>query len=175
MISSASLAVSPDTLCTLLVYLRMHGRFDDLDQIADQAVLAWLDKAKADGFRHRPATVRGYRWKNLFLPDGTRLRSDNYSECHYALVEGDEVRYHGQSVSPNQFNTAAPGMVRNAWRDIWLLFPGERQWKRAVDCRRELEAAVRKPVATPAPPNAAAWAGNERRKGYRRSEDLLLD
>ncbi|WP_051293600.1 hypothetical protein [Pseudoduganella violaceinigra] len=179
MFSRASLAVSPDTLSSLLLYLRTHRRLDELDEIADQAVLAWLDKAKADGFRHRAATVHGYRWKNLFLPDGTRLRSDNYSECRYAVVDGDVVIFNGQAVSPNRFNTLAPGMVRNAWRDIYLLFPGERKWKRAIDCRRELAAAAPKPF--PQPPSPAAlpsmqpWSGNERRQGYRRSEDLLLD
>jgi hypothetical protein len=171
----------------------MHGRFEELDEIADHAVLTWLEQAKADGFRQRTSTVRGYQWKELFLPDGTRLRSRNYEQFHYAAVVGDEIIYGGRPVSPNQFNSAVPGIVRNAWRDIFLLFPGERQWKRAIDCRRELGAYARQPMplpplqpptqpAPPRPPPRSAkpatlpsWDGSERREGYRRQEDLLLD
>lgn len=186
MIPRASLTISLDTLTSLLGYLRLHHRYADLEDITDQALQAWLDKAKADGIHQRPATIRGYQWKELFLPDGTRLRSRNYEHSKFAIVEGDDLVYDGRSVSPNQFNSAVPGITRNAWRDIFLLFPAERQWQRAIDCRRELTSYARRP--TPLPPlrpplparqsSLAAtpeWDGSDRRKGYRRQEDLLLD
>jgi hypothetical protein len=180
-------------MSSLLGYLRLHHRFADLEDITDQAVQTWLDKAKADGIHQRPATVHGYQWKELFLPDGTRLRSRNYEHFKYAAVQGDDLLYEGRAVSPNQFNTAVPGITRNAWRDIFLLFPGARQWKRAADCRREVTVSTCQPTTQPHPswpsqPVARAgvatratplqpppWDGAERRAGYRRREDLLLE
>jgi hypothetical protein len=193
MFPRASLPVPPDTLCSFLNYLSLHQRLEALDEIVGEALHAWLSKAQADGFRQRPATIRGYQWKELFLPDGTRLRSRNDERFLYAAVEGDDIRFEGRALSPNQFNSAVPGVTRSAWRDIYLLFPGEREWKRAIDCRRELAAYARRPAplpplqpgaqmqlhktpmrpARPAPP--PPWDGIERRTGYRRQQDLLLD
>lgn len=181
MFPRASLTVSLDTMSSLLAYLRLHHRFGELEEITDQALLAWLDKAKADGIHQRPATVHGYQWKNLFLPDGTRLRARNYETFKYASVEGDELYYEGRPVSPNQFNSAVPGITRNAWRDIFLLFPDARQWKRAADCRRQVAVAdglsMARPESAPfaRPASPLSWDGAERREGHRRREDLLLD
>lgn len=138
MFPRASLPVPPDTLCTCLNYLSLHRRLDELDEIVGEAVQAWLANAKADGFLQRPATVRGYQWKELFLPDGTRLRSRNCDEFMYAEVDGDDIKFDGQSMSPMQPST------------VHVQAPG-------------------KPVP------ALDWDGIDRREGYRRQEDLLLD
>lgn len=180
MFPGAFLAASPATLCDLLIYLRTHNRLDELDEIADQALQAWLDKAKADGWRHRTVTLQGYQWKDLFLPDGTRLRSSSYGQAEFAVVDGRELLHKGQPTTPNKFNSAVPGMVRNAWRDIFLQFPGESQWQRAIDCRRKLPAAVNHPppyppAAQPKPAAPPRWDGRERRSRFRRQQDLLLD
>ena len=84
--------------------------------------------------RDGPA-LRGFQWKNLFLPDGTHLRTAYGEEVDFARVCGDRIRSDdGAAVTPSQFaNRRAKG--RNAWRFIWLRFPGNERWVRADDCR----------------------------------------
>lgn len=83
----------------------------------------------------------GYRWKNLFLPSGTRLEVRTQGQTHRARVDGDELLYEGQRVSPNGFVAACAGATRNAWREISLLLPGERYWKPAYVLRKEVAQA----------------------------------
>ncbi len=82
---------------------------------------------------------RGYRWKTLFLPDGTDLRMETARATYYARVEGDQIIFDGRSVSPRGMTLAIAGEGRNAWRDLWLKPPGERFWKQATRCRNELK------------------------------------
>lgn len=86
----------------------------------------------------REARVRataGYTWKRLHLPPGTDLRMWHKGDYHYARVEGDRIMYQGHSVSPHEFTALVTGTVRNAWNDIWIRRPGEREWTRAADFR----------------------------------------
>ena len=73
--------------------------------------------------------LRGYQWKCLFLPDSTELRMYCGDDYFYARVVGDAIVYQGQRVSPRQLTMAIAGEGRNAWRDLWLLLPGESAWK----------------------------------------------
>ena len=58
------------------------------------------------------------------------------ADCAYAEVVGDKIMYQGRPVSPYQFATAFAGSVRNAWHDLTLRLPGEKNWKPAsVRCR----------------------------------------
>lgn len=84
--------------------------------------------------RDGPA-LRGFQWKNLFLPDGTNLRTAYGEEVHFAKVRGDRiVAEDGVTLTPSQFaNRRSQG--RNAWRFVWLRFPGNERWVRADDCR----------------------------------------
>lgn len=88
--------------------------------------------------------IHGFQWKNLFLPEGTRLRTAYGDKIEFAKVAGDcIVSDEGASLTPSVFaNRHAQG--RNAWRFIWLRFAGEEQWIRAYDCRARLGDAAPK-------------------------------
>ncbi|QGZ38209.1 hypothetical protein IP92_01493 [Pseudoduganella flava] len=84
--------------------------------------------------RDGPA-LRGFQWKNLFLPEGTNLRTSYGDEVVFAKVRADRILSDdGAALTPSQFaNQRAKG--RNAWRFVWLRFPGNERWVRADDCR----------------------------------------
>ncbi|HZV66271.1 MAG TPA: hypothetical protein VFG03_15300 [Telluria sp.] len=102
--------------------------------------------------------VRGYQWKCLFLPDGTELRMRFGGEVFYARVLEDAIVYQGQRLSPRQLTIAIAGDGHNAWRELWLLLPGESTWKLACLRRRELERQAVPAPASPADTIAAAAA-----------------
>ena len=136
-----SVEVSGTTMLALLRFLESTSfRYGIVaSEAVDQAILAWIDS-------HRTAQAsdpggQGYRWKNLFLPSGTRLEVRTQGQVHRARVEGDDLLHEGKPVSPNQFVAACAGAVRNAWREISLLLPGERHWKPAYVLRKEVEQA----------------------------------
>jgi hypothetical protein len=85
--------------------------------------------------RDGPA-LRGFQWKNLFLPEGTNLRTTYGETVEFAKVHGDRILSDdGAALTPSQFvNRQAKG--RNAWRFVWLRFPGNERWVRADDCRQ---------------------------------------
>jgi hypothetical protein len=79
--------------------------------------------------------LRGFQWKSLFLPDGTKLRTTLGKTVVFASVRDDRiVSDDGSMFTPSQFaNRRATG--RNAWRSIWLRFPGCEHWTLAANCR----------------------------------------
>lgn len=83
--------------------------------------------------------MRGFQWKNIFLPDGTSLRTSYCDTVEFAKVAGDHiVTDDGVSLTPSLFaNRRANG--RNAWRFVWLRFPGDEHWIRAADCRASFD------------------------------------
>jgi hypothetical protein len=97
--------------------------------IATIAIKEWL--ARNTG---RPVE-RGYQWKNLFLPHGTRLRINHCYTSHYAQVEGDLLIAEGNIVTPRGWANEVCGCVRNAWRDIWIQRDHNQGWMRASDWR----------------------------------------
>ena len=79
---------------------------------------------------------RGYQWGTVFLPNGTQVRmsykgQDTYAEiCHDRLCCGEE------SMSPSQFaRHVAENTNRNAWRDLYIKFPGDASWLLADSLR----------------------------------------
>ncbi|MBB3119824.1 hypothetical protein [Pseudoduganella violacea] len=91
----------------------------------------------------RLASGRGYFWKALFLPEGTRLRVFMRGGGH-AEVIGNQLVYEGQPTSPNQFLRLFRGIPRNAWEELCIRFPGEKSWRRAKELRREFGIARRR-------------------------------
>ncbi len=142
--------VPPHLVAELAVHLRNSGSDLSVMQAVTAAIRAWItahtpqpSPPPAD-----PETTRGYQWKTLFLPSGTELRMSTRSATYHARVEGDDIIFQGRRVSPRGLTLAISGEGRNAWRDLWLKFPGERYWKQAVRCRsdqqrtRQIEAAA---------------------------------
>jgi hypothetical protein len=125
---------------------------DEIGDLAGAAIRFWL----ADEKRKQqvlptlaPSLVNGYQWKRLFLPDGTLLRTIFKGRPRVAQVADSQLVFEGATTTPNAFVNSTGGAPRNAWKAIWLLFPGEREWKPAEDCRpsRLVKAAIQ-PVAT---------------------------
>jgi hypothetical protein len=113
-------------------------------EIAAEAIDEWSRRHNPDAIA-MPAT-RGYQWKNLFLPDGTLLRTVFGGKNHHCIVENDRILYNDQSVSPGRFINAVGGVRRNAWRSIWILFPENKEWKLADTLRtRPRTPHARKP------------------------------
>lgn len=98
----------------------------------------------------------------MFLPEGTELRVTVDRETAYARVEGDALCYRGRPVSPHQILLDLGGKGRNAWREVWVLLPGERKWVPASRLRRlaEGEPAAR-PVSAAEAMSAAAACMSE--------------
>jgi hypothetical protein len=85
----------------------------------------------------------GFQWKNLFLPNGTRLRMTYKGTVHEAevrhrqIVHDGETEYEGSPLSPSLLVRKIAGDTnRNAWRDLYILRPGERDWVLADVARK---------------------------------------
>lgn len=83
----------------------------------------------------------GYFWKNrdarLFLPHGTEIRMPYKGADHHAKVEGAEIIYKGKPTTPGQLANGITKTSRNAWRDLWIKFPGDDDWTLADDLRSD--------------------------------------
>ena len=73
------------------------------------------------------ASAAGYQWKQVFLPEGTRLRASFGRQPYFATVVGAEIKSDGHAVSPSCFANLHGSGNRNAWRAVWLpAFKGAR-------------------------------------------------
>lgn len=79
---------------------------------------------------------RGYQWKQVFLPNGTELRVIHGGRSTYATVQDEQIISDGLPITPSQLANVRGCGTRNAWRTIWLRFPGSTHWQRANECRR---------------------------------------
>jgi hypothetical protein len=130
------IALSAPTLRALLEYQGQHSELDPAT-VADLAIRDWLERQRKP---ERAASQRGYRWKALFLPEGTRLRTSSYTATRYADIVGDDLFYQNQVMSPNQFVQVALGSTRSAWQAIHVRMPGAREWTLALRLRQSQEA-----------------------------------
>src|SRR5471032_205081 len=149
--STVSLQVDTDILRQLTAQLRRLGGTQDISEATTAAVAFWLKEQVKVPAGADPAGLRGYQWKSLFLPEGTVLRSWSYGEHNYARVEGDQIIHQGRSVSPNQFAQSFARSTRNAWTDLFVRRPGDKQFKLACLLRRDLAGEERAAVPPSAP------------------------
>jgi hypothetical protein len=148
--STVSLQVDTDTILRLISQLKLRGGTLDIAEAITSAIDLWLREQSKLSAGSDPASVRGYQWKTLFLPDGTELRSWSYGEHNYARVIGDEIIHKGKAVSPNQFAQSFARSFRNAWTDLYIRRPEDKQFKLADRLRKELASQVASPVPAPA-------------------------
>jgi hypothetical protein len=149
--------VAPDLLLELSNHLRLSESNYSFSEAMAAAIHGWI----AADQQQRPQAVphsRGYQWKSLFLPDSTELRMTCAEANFYGHVTGDDIIFEGRSVSPRGMTLAIAGDGRNAWRDLWIKLPGERTWKTALCCRRDVERAAAKPLPSPLDTMTAAAA-----------------
>jgi hypothetical protein len=152
------------TWSALISYLHECGSDESPETVAATAIEDWIEQQRRRAAVSRspssatPERGRGYQWKGLFLPSGTRLRMWHGDQQHYAEVEDDDIIFEGRRVSPAQMANAAAGNTRNAWREIWLLMPGETRWKLASLRRRQATQLEVRLALGPPPPVAVAPA-----------------
>lgn len=145
MFTTVTAQLSTPTLLRLIEYLRTRSGSKDVSEALDTALAFWLDAKSELPHDADPTSIRGYQWKSLFLPEGTILRSWSYGEHNYARVEGDKIIHEGQSVSPNQFARSFARTARNAWFDLSVRRPGDKQFKMAGLLRKAQAEAETKP------------------------------
>lgn len=81
---------------------------------------------------------RGYQWQNVFLPNGSQVRMTYRSEATYGEVRHEKLYFDDETMTPSEFaRRVANNTSRNAWRDLYIQFPGEGGWKFADDLRRQ--------------------------------------
>ena len=81
---------------------------------------------------------RGYQWHPIFLQNGSELRMTYKGKHFYAKIRHERVWYDGKSMSPSQFASHVAGHNRNAWRHLYIKFPGAGSWKLADDVRQQV-------------------------------------
>ncbi len=149
----------------LTVHLRKFGSKLTVAEAASAAIRSWIAREEQGGAlpaqtpASPPASAdaevpasRGYQWKDLFLPEGTELRMSSAGQTYNARVVGDHIIYRGCKVSPRGLTLAIAGDGRNAWRDVWIRFSGQRHFLPASRCRREQYQQPLAPVAQAAAP-----------------------
>lgn len=104
-----------------------------------ELVKRWLATETARLALRSEQATRGFQWKNVFLPEGTTLRTSHCDVVEFAKVVGDRiVSEDDTSLTPSMFaNRHAKG--RNAWRFVWLRLPGNDHWVSAVNYRMHSE------------------------------------
>lgn len=139
-----------------LIIIRSGGRMDPVTLAADQVwgfvecnsgeprfwteegLEAFAKEFGSDESFQLGDTSKGYQWQRVFLPNGTQLRMTYKGRNAYAQVQHEEVVSEGTSYSPSQWvSKVADNTSRNAWRDIWVRFPGERDWKLSDELRQQ--------------------------------------
>jgi len=102
----------------------------------------------------RDVTASGYQWKQVFLPEGTVLRASFDRQPYYAVVEGATIKYGQHCLSPSAFANLQGSGNRNAWKAIWLRFPGCPDWVRGDECRAVRQALTARLFAPSQPGEA---------------------
>jgi hypothetical protein len=118
-------------------YREHTGCKQEISEMAGVAIQQWLQRQRTESLKGKGQVpgLSGYQWKRLFLPDGTALRTVVKGCQLRAKVEEAKIVFEGRAVSPSQFANSAGAVGRNAWKAIWLLFPGSGGWMLAADCR----------------------------------------
>ena len=143
--STISVPVRTDRFVQLVDFLREKGSDRDPVAAVDSAIEYWIDNAgwKAEDLLpevFERKNFLGYMWKALLLPPGTKVRMTYKGETYHAAVEGDDFIYKGRKMTASEFaNTVAEGTARNAWRDLWIKRPRDRDFRLADDLRRHSE------------------------------------
>jgi len=70
----------------------------------------------------------GYQWKQLYLPNGTKIYMTFNQKKHCALIKHGEFHFNDKTDSPAQFANSVAGHSRNAWRDLYVKRPKDTEW-----------------------------------------------
>ncbi len=143
--SSLSVSLRADLVSEII--LRSKGRAD-VAVIVENVVESFLDRTRGDpdiwSEEHAAAVAdediddtlirlgppsKGYHWQNVFLPNGTALKVTYKGRDQFAEVRHQQVYYEDKPCSPSQYvRRVANNTSRNAWHDIWVKRPADRDW-----------------------------------------------
>ena len=135
-----SITISLDTYTMLCTASSDTGYQKEIWEIAAEAIRDWLARNAPDSFGMPKSS--GVQWKDVFLPEGTVLRTIFQGQNFHCIVEGDHLLYQGQKTSPSGFANGLGGARRNAWKVIWILLPGTTTWKLAHTLRQPKPGAA---------------------------------
>lgn len=140
--SFISIPVKTELFLELSSFLKSEGFSHDPVEIVEHAILYWMENVswkKDDMYPGVSQSERGYSWKNVFMPHGTKIRMKYKGVMHYGAINGDELFYQDISISPSEFaNKVAGGSMRNAWRDLEIKRPSDDEWFSANLLRTKL-------------------------------------
>jgi hypothetical protein len=142
-----SVPIRTEQFLELAEFLRTNADPRDPVIVVTEAIDYWIQNAGWKPELLAQSDTRGYQWKNLFLPDGTQIRMPYKGTFHYAKVEGDQIIYQGTSISPASLANKIASSSRNAWRDLWIKRPEDKEWTLANNCRRDTETETDKLLA----------------------------
>ena len=134
-----------------------RSRTADVSSYIEHAVDGFLERTEGDGqiwsaaymeetgkqdkaFRERYGDPReGLHWDALFLRNGTQVRMTYGGRHFHAEIRHGGLYYGDQKMpSPSRFaGHVANNTSRNAWRDLYLKFPGEESWRLADGLRSQ--------------------------------------
>jgi len=145
--SQLSVPIPTLQLLELTDFLRTNNDPRDPVLVVSEAVEYWIQNASWKPELLAQSDARGYQWKTLFLPDSTQIRMPYKGTFYYAKVEGDQILYEGKSISPGSMANKITSSSRNAWRDLWIKRPEDKEWILANACRRDTEIETEKMFA----------------------------
>ena len=103
--------------------------------VVEQVAQDFLDRTALD-FEADEAAGGGMWWDGLFLPHGTQLGTRHLGQLKVGEVVDGEARYEGQSyASVNRLGLAMRGSATNAWRDLLVKRPTDKDFIAAGELR----------------------------------------
>jgi hypothetical protein len=142
-----SVPIPTEQFLELSNFLRANSDPRDPVLVVNEAIDYWIQNASWKPELLAQTDARGYQWKNLFLPDGTQIRMPYKGTFYYANVESDQIIYEGKSISPGSLANQIASSSRNAWRDLWIKRPEDKEWTLANNYRRDTETETDKLLA----------------------------
>jgi hypothetical protein len=133
----------------LAEFLRETGSTLTPAEAANEAIDEWIVRRRGRLPDIEVESTRGYRWKELLLPEGTLLRMHRDGSAFDARVTGSDLIFQGRPVSPHQMAVAVAGKGYNAWRTIWVLLPSLTRWQPAWRLRHNAELRAQRPTLSP--------------------------
>jgi hypothetical protein len=111
-------------------FIESSGR--DLESLIDPK------PAHRPGFQKFGDPERSHEWGSLALPNGTELRMRYKQQTHYSRVVNEQIEWEGQQYgSVSQWvRTVAENTSRNAWHDVWIKRPTDREFIYSDSLRR---------------------------------------
>ena len=140
--TQVSIPIPTAQFVELLDFLRENKDERDPVEVIEFAIEYWMQNAswKPELLARISPESRGYTWSykdhSIFMPHGTDIRMQYKGKYYYAKVEKDEIKFDDKIVTPSTFANLVTKSSRNAWRDLWIKRPDDKEWIFADDCRR---------------------------------------